>query len=87
MDFTNLPPAAAAAVLYNLTTTNTVDGGFVTAYPASTPRPNASSVNWSGPDQSRAALTISSLSSANVVALFALTPVDAIVDVSGWFQE
>jgi len=86
MNFTGLAPSPSAAVLYNLTVTNTVDGGFITAHPASTPVPNASSVNWSGPDQNRAALTVSSLSSANVVGLFAKTPVDAVIDVSGWFQ-
>jgi hypothetical protein len=87
MNFTGLAPGPADAVLYNLTATNTVDGGFITAHPSSTPLPVASSVNWSGPGQNRAALTISSLASANVVGLFAKTPVDAIIDVSGWFQH
>ena len=56
MNFTGLAPGPAAAVLYNLTITNTVDGGFITAHPASSPVPDASSVNWSGPGQNRAAL-------------------------------
>ena len=49
MDFTTLTPGADAAVLYNLTVTNRIAGGFITAHPFGTARPNASSVNWSGP--------------------------------------
>ena len=87
MNFTGLAPGPADAVLYNLTATNTVDGGFITAHPSNTLLPVASSVNWSGPGQNRAALTISSLAAANLVGLYAKTPVDAIIDVSGWFQK
>ncbi len=87
MDFTTLMPGADAAVLYNLTATNSSAGGFITAHPSGTPRPNASSVNWSAAGQNRAALTISSLSGANTVKLYALTSVDAIIDVSGWFEK
>ena len=87
MDFTTSTPGADAAVLYNLTVTNPIAGGFITAHPSGTARPNASSVNWSGPGQNRAALTISSLSGASTVKLYALTSVDAIIDVSGWFQK
>ena len=86
-DFTNVAPGPAAAVLANITVTNTVLGGYLTAHPAGAPVPNASSVNWSGPGQDRAALTITSLSSANRVGLYALTATDAIIDVSGWFQQ
>ena len=86
-DFTTALPGPMIAVLYNLTATNTAVGGYITAHPASTPIPVASSVNWSGPSQSRAALTISSLTSANRVGLYAMSAVDAIVDISGWFQQ
>jgi hypothetical protein len=86
MDFTGFLPGSEESVLYNLTVTNTVAGGFITAHPFGTVRPNASSVNWSGPNQNRATLTISSLSGANRVRLFAFTDVDAVLDVSGWFQ-
>ena len=85
MDFTGLAPAPSAAVLYNLTATNTTGGGFITAHPLGTMRPNASSVNWSGAGQSRAAMTVSSLSSGNTVGLYASSTTDAIIDVSGWF--
>jgi glucose/arabinose dehydrogenase len=86
-DFSGGAPSPSSAVLYNLTATNTVRGGYITAHPAAAPVPLASSVNWSGPSQDRAALTISSLSSANRVSLFAFSAVDAIIDLSGWFQS
>ena len=56
-------PATPPAALYNLTATNTVAGGYLTAHASGTPVPDASSVNWSAAGQSRAALTISSLAS------------------------
>ncbi len=87
MNFTGLAPSPSDAVLYNLTATDTIAGGFITAHPVGTPLPNASSVNWSGPFQNRAALTVSSLASANSIDLTASTAVDAIIDVSGWFEK
>jgi glucose/arabinose dehydrogenase len=86
MDFTGAP-GLSSAVLYNLTATNTIAGGFITAHPAGTPLPAASSVNWSAAGQSRAALTVSSLASSNTVDLAASSSVDAVIDVSGWFEE
>ena len=86
MNFTGLAPGPATAVLHNLTATNTIAGGFITAHPHGTARPNASSVNWSASNQSRAALTVSSLAGGGIVDLYALTAVDAIIDVSGWFE-
>jgi len=85
MDFSTAIPGNAAAALYNLTATNTVAGGYLTAHPAGTPVPLASSVNWSAGGQNRAALTISSLAAAKKVGLFAFSPVDAVIDLSGWF--
>jgi glucose/arabinose dehydrogenase len=84
MDFTNSVSPGTGSALFNLTATNTVAGGYLTAHPAGTPVPAASSVNWSGPQQNRAALTISSLA-ASRVSLFAFTAADAIIDLAGWF--
>jgi glucose/arabinose dehydrogenase len=86
MNFSTLVPGGSSAVLYNLTATNTVAGGFLTAHPGGTPVPNASSVNWSGPSQHRAALTVSSLKSAGRVGLYAFSSVDGIIDLSGYFR-
>src|SRR5262249_29170008 len=62
-----LVPAAATSVIYNLTATQTAAGGFLTAYGAGQPRPLASSVNWSGPDQNRAAFNGSALGAGRAV--------------------
>jgi glucose/arabinose dehydrogenase len=85
MDFTNFVSSNATGALYNLTATNTVGGGFLTAHPAGTPVPGTSSVNWSGPAQNRAALTISSLASQHKVGIFDFSDADAIIDLAGWF--
>jgi hypothetical protein len=85
-DFTTVVSGGAGSALYNLTATNTVAGGYLTAHPAGTPLPLASSVNWSGAQQHRAALTISSLSAAKKVSLFAFTDADAVIDLAGWFN-
>ena len=85
MDFSPFVAASAVSALYNLTATNTVAGGFITAHPAGSAVPVASSVNWSGPGQSRAALTVSSLAAAKKVGLFAFSDVDAVIDLAGWF--
>jgi glucose/arabinose dehydrogenase len=87
MDFTNFVSPNAVGALYNLTATNTVGGGFLTAHPAGTPVPLTSSVNWSGPGQHRAALTISSLASARKVGIFDFSDADAIIDLAGWFTS
>jgi hypothetical protein len=87
MDFSTIVTADAGAALYNLTATNTVAGGYLTAHPSGSPVPEASSVNWSAGGQSRAALTVSSLAAAKKVGLFALTPADAVLDLSGWFTS
>ena len=85
MDFSNFVSGGAGAALYNLTATNTVAGGYLTAHPSGSAVPEASSVNWSAGGQSRAALTISSLAAAVKVGLFAFTPAAAVLDLSGWF--
>ena len=44
-------PAAASAVLYNLTVTNTGAAGFLGLFPAGGTWPGNSSINWTGPGQ------------------------------------
>jgi hypothetical protein len=87
MDFSTFVAVDAGAALYNLTATNTVAGGFITAHPNGSGLPEASSVNWSAGGQSRAALTVSSLAAAKKVGLFAFSPADAVIDLSGWFTS
>ena len=79
-----MPPNEAIAQLTNVTATNTVAGGFLTTYAAGSVVGPASSVNWSGPDQHRAALTGGGLG-AGAIGLFASSPTDVVVDLAGWF--
>ena len=75
--------ANAAAVVYNLTVTETAFPGFVVAYPARTGRPETSSINW-GLDQTVANLAITPRSQYGV-ALYAQFETDVIVDITGYF--
>ncbi len=72
-------PATGAVV--NLTATNTVGGGYLTAFPVPGAPPLASTVNWSGPDQHRAALGVVTPR----FDLFAYDDADVAIDLSGWF--
>ncbi len=86
LSFDSLVPPEAAAVLTNVTATETTVGGFVTAYASGAPRPLVSTVNWSGPDQSRAAFTGAALGSGRAVQYYAETETDVVVDLAGWFS-
>jgi glucose/arabinose dehydrogenase len=86
LDLSTFVTPGSTGAIYNLTATNTVAGGYLTAHPAGTPLPLASSVNWSGPNQNRAALTITSLAANNKVGLFAFSAADAVVDLAGFFS-
>jgi hypothetical protein len=74
----------ADSVVLNVTATNAVAAGFVTAWPCDQPRPNASSVNYvrgaAVPNQ-----VIVRTSAEHMVCLYANQPVDLIADFSGWF--
>ena len=75
----------AIAIVTNLTVDGTAGAGFVTAWPNDQVQPTASNVNWSGPRQTRAALAISSLASANKISYYQNVALDLLVDVSGYF--
>jgi len=76
-------PAGATAVALNVTAVRGTDVGFVTVWDCSVPRPDTSSVNFSGAAASPNSV-ISQLSDDSTVCLYASTTVDLIVDVSGY---
>ena len=86
LSFAPFVPAEASAVLANLTATETVAGGFLTAFAAGAAVPRASSVNWSGPGQHRAAFDGAALGTSRAVAYMASSPTDVVVDLAGWFS-
>jgi len=83
-------PAGAAAALVNVTVTNTVNGGFLTLFPALTSNPGTSSINWFGSGQTianNATVAVSGLGQINVYCGGAGGPqADVIVDLLGYYR-
>jgi LPXTG-site transpeptidase (sortase) family protein len=77
-------PAGAGAVALSVTLTSSEAAGFVTAYPARTTRPLASSVNTSTPGNTVANHAIVPVSAAGV-SLFTLGGAHLVTDLMGWF--
>ncbi|MGE0141046.1 MAG: L,D-transpeptidase [Ilumatobacteraceae bacterium] len=75
--------SGAAAVVANVTATQSRGSGFVTAFPTRTARPFVSSLNYS-PGQSVANMAIIAASTSGV-SLYANRTADLVVDVTGWF--
>ena len=77
-------PRQGAALVYNLTSAAAVAVGFVTAYPAGTPRPNASNLNAPAPGYTVANLSVTTQSTRGV-ALFSAAGEHLMADVTGYF--
>jgi hypothetical protein len=73
-----------AAIATNVTIDRTDDSGFVTAYPAGTPLPNASTINAFGVNDTIANFAITPISNRGS-AYFSDRGTDLIVDVTGYF--
>jgi hypothetical protein len=85
-------PLNALGVIANLTVDRTLGGGFLTAYPAGTPVPGTSNVNWNTNDQTIANGATIGLGGGGI-SLFADASVPAgtpathvIVDVAGYIR-
>jgi hypothetical protein len=85
-------PLNALGVIANLTVDRTLGGGFLTAYPAGTPVPTTSNVNWNTNDQTIANGATIGLGGGGI-SLFADASVPAgtpathvIVDVAGYVR-
>jgi hypothetical protein len=74
----------AAAVATNVTVDRTDDTGFVTAFPAGTALPEASTVNATTRDDTVANLALTPTSTRGV-AYFSDRGTDLAVDLTGWF--
>jgi hypothetical protein len=80
-------PANATAIAYNLTVPTSISG-FLTIYPADAPRPTSSSINPVAGEQVKANSGIVGLSASGAIKVFTLTgPVDAILDITGYFTS
>ncbi len=81
-------PANAVAVVINVTTTNSVSGGFFTLYPQPsipTNPPVVSDLNWA-PGETRANLAIVKIGVNNSITLYSLSKADLIIDVMGYYS-
>lgn len=79
-------PDDATAVVINLTATDTVAAGFVTAWPTGTERPLASSLNVTGADQTRPSLLIVPIGSSGRISIFSQSGTNLLGDVTGYFR-
>jgi YVTN family beta-propeller protein len=80
-----IPATGVAAVVMNLTATESSDAGFVTAYPARTALPPTSNLNSERTWQTIANLAIVRMGGEGGVSLYAQHTTELVADVSGWF--
>jgi hypothetical protein len=82
-------PRSASAVLLNVTVTGATAPGHLRVFPAGTPLPNASTVNYA-PGRDKANGTIVALSPDGKVALYSDTspasPIQVVLDVVGYVE-
>jgi CHRD domain len=79
-----VPPGATAAIV-TLTVTETVAGGFLTMYSASTTQPATSSINWFANNQTFAVSTQVAVDTAGQVKITAgSSSTQFIIDVTGY---
>ncbi len=80
-------PTTAAAVVVNLTLTESVGSGFVTAFASNTTRPATSSLNSDGPGQTsanQAIVPIGVVGGVRSIDLFTSLTTHLIVDIAGY---
>ena len=79
-----LPNAGLGAVVLNVTATGATQGGYVTVWPCADNKPVASSVNYAAVEDIPNTV-IASPDVYGKLCLDSSTPVNLIVDMSGWF--
>jgi serine protease len=79
-----LPNAGLGAVVLNVTATGATQGGYVTVWPCADNKPVASSVNYAAGEDIPNTV-IASPDAYGQLCLDSSTPVNLIVDMSGWF--
>src|SRR5207245_4650075 len=81
---TTTVPAAASAVVLNVTVTNTTGAGFLTVWPAGNARPTISNLNWAA-GETRPNLVTVTVGSGGQVSLYANSNTDVVVDEEGYY--
>src|SRR4051812_18931735 len=78
-------PGGARAGVFNLTVTETEAAGWVAAFPAGTPYPGNSSINWFGANQNLANGVISAVDGAGAVTIRGgVNKTHVVIDVQGY---
>ncbi|HEX2782211.1 MAG TPA: hypothetical protein VHN36_01400, partial [Ilumatobacteraceae bacterium] len=77
-------PSDAAAVVLNVTVTETKGAGFVTVYPCDATQPTASSLNYIT-GQTVPNMVITKIGAGGLVCIFNTSPTQLIADVTGYF--
>ena len=85
MGATSGVPANATAAVLNVTVVGPSGGGYLTAYPCSSPLPNASNVNFV-PGDVRPNLVTVRIGTADTVCIQSTASADILVDLGGWFE-
>ena len=80
-----VPASDVGAAILNLTGTEASKAGYVTAYPAVTERPLASSLNLAGPSSTVANLAFATLGAGGRLSLYSQSGTQLIADVAGYF--
>ncbi|CAB4892362.1 unannotated protein [freshwater metagenome] len=77
-------PNDASSVVLNITVTNAAGPGFVTIYPCGSPKPDASSLNYST-GSTIANGVIAKVGTGGKVCLYTSNATDLIADINGYF--
>lgn len=80
-------PADAVAVVMNVTATDTIGAGFITAYPTGPQRPFTSSINVIAPGQTRGNLVTVPLGDDGKITLYSLAGAHLVGDVVGYYVD
>jgi hypothetical protein len=80
-------PANATAVVMNVTMTESVTPGFITAWATGSARPLTSNLNYLTPNTTRPNLVTVPIGVGGKVSLYALTPAHLLGDVAGYYVD
>jgi hypothetical protein len=82
-----VPASGVAAVVLNVTATETAGPGYVTVYPTGSTRPTVSNLNVEGADQTVPNLVTVRLGANGRVSLYSQTTTHLVADVAGYYVE
>src|SRR5690606_10365166 len=84
-----IPNEGVAAVALNVTAVSPTNSGYLTVYPAGSPRPGVSTLNYDSGDvvANAAVTTVGYVSGDGKVRVYSSGATHVLIDVVGWFAE